>query len=123
MAIYVFKDYQLGLFIWLPMVMGIVSTIIFGYKNPKTKDELRIISTKALLVFCIGMLLIAFEGIICLLMAAPIALVFNWIGYRIGHLILTKGILGYHPLMIVLFTISIPAMRVWKGGKRVYCSR
>jgi hypothetical protein len=116
MAIYIFKDYQFGLFIWLPMVMGVVSTIIYGYKNPKTKEELRNISTKALFIFCIGMLLIAFEGIICIVMAAPIALVFNWIGYRIGNLILKEGIFGYPPLMTILFIISIPAIMAFEDN-------
>lgn len=116
MAIYIFKDYQYGLFMWLPIAMGVISTITYGYKNPKTKGELSSISKKALFVFCIGMLLIAFEGIICLVMAAPIALVFNWIGFSIGHLILTKGIFGYPPLMTVLFAISIPAFMAFEDN-------
>lgn len=119
LAIYVFKDYQFGLFMWLPIVMGIVSTITYGYKNPKTKKELRVISTYALFIFCIGMLLIAFEGIICLLMAAPIAIIFNRIGYRIGNVILREGIFGSPPLMTILFIFSVPAIMAFEDSFKI----
>lgn len=114
-AVYVFKDYQMGLFIWLPLVMGVVSTVVYGYKNLKVKDSLRRITWVSFGIFCFGLLFLAFEGIICLVMAAPIGILFNWIGYRIGRLILTKGILGVPPLMTILFIFSVPAFMAFEN--------
>ena len=29
----IFRDYALGLFIWLPLVLGATSTLLYGYNN------------------------------------------------------------------------------------------
>src|SRR5579872_1930129 len=84
LAIDVFVNYALGLFIWLPLVMGILSTLLFGYNNNTNRRSCYLVSLYSLLVFCIGLLTFAFEGIICIIMAAPIGLFFNWFGYLIG---------------------------------------
>ncbi len=42
LAMNVFKDYAFGLFIWLPLVMGATSTMIYGFKNSKNRRSMRI---------------------------------------------------------------------------------
>ena len=115
LAIIVYRDYVFGLFVWLPTVMGITSTVVLGYKNPVSFDKLRKTTFISLLIFCVGLLLFAFEGIICVVMAAPIAFLFNWIGYRLGKIILTKGIFGSPPLMNLLFIASVPLMMAFEN--------
>lgn len=119
LAIYVWQDYQFGLFIWLPLVMGVVSTVIYGYKNPDALKDLRSSSWVSLIIFCAGLLFFAFEGIICLIMAAPIGLIFSWIGHRIGRMILLEGVLGYPPLMVILFIFSVPAIMAFENNIKV----
>jgi hypothetical protein len=63
LATNVFKDYAWGLFIWLPLVLGATSTIIYGYNNPTAKHKLFNISFWTLLVFCSGLLLFAWKCI------------------------------------------------------------
>jgi hypothetical protein len=116
LAIYFFQDYVFGLFVWLPVVMGIVSTVTFGYKHPVSTRALRNNSMLALLFYCMGMLLLAFEGTICLVMAAPIGLLFNWAGYRLGRMTLTNQKLGTPPLTTLLFALSVPAFMAFEDN-------
>jgi hypothetical protein len=44
MAIYYFRDYSYGLFIWLPAVLGALSTMIYGFQNIVYRKVFRNIS-------------------------------------------------------------------------------
>ena len=59
-------DYAVGLFIWLPIVMGAISTILVGYKTTASRKRMRNISFINLAIFCFGLLSFAWEGVICL---------------------------------------------------------
>jgi hypothetical protein len=106
-ATHIFPSYSFGLFIWLPIVIGSLSTIIFAYKNDVIKYECRNTSYITLLVFCLGLLSFAFEGLICIIMAAPIGLFFTWIGYLIGYQIIKSKIINTS-LVSVLIIILTP---------------
>jgi hypothetical protein len=56
LATNVFRDYAFGLFIWLPTVMGAVSTMLLAYNNQAGKKLLRNISFATLGIFCLGLL-------------------------------------------------------------------
>ncbi len=116
LAIYVFEDYRLGLFIWLPLVMGVVSTVIYGFKNPIVKDNLRWISLMSLLIFALGMLIMAFEGVICLVMATPTSVFFNIVGYKIGRIILANSSFGGPSFMTFLFVFSVPVFMAFEDN-------
>ena len=62
----VFRDYAVGLFIWLPVVMGAISTILVGYKTTTASRKLmRNISFINLAIFCFGLAeCFAWEGVI-----------------------------------------------------------
>lgn len=109
LATNVFKDYAFSLFIWLPLVMGASSTILLAYNNSTTKRNCRNNSFFTLLVFCIGLFTFALEGIICIVMAAPIGLFFTWLGYLIGWQIVRKYFPGSTPTTLSILIISVPA--------------
>jgi len=110
LATNVFRDYAVGLFIWLPLVLGASATIIYGYKNEVTKRALRLTAFLTLGIFCLGLLTFAFEGVICIAMAAPIGLFFTWLGYLIGYQIIKNKTVGNAPTAMVLLFISVPAV-------------
>lgn len=110
LATNVFRDYAIGLFIWLPIVLGASATIIYGYKNEVTKRALRLNAFLTLGIFCLGLLTFAFEGIICIAMAAPIGLFFTWVGYLIGYQIIKNKTVGDAPTAMVLLFISVPGV-------------
>jgi len=106
-AMDVFPSYAFGLFVWLPIMIGTISTVIYAYKNQTTRDGCRTVAYFALLTFCLGLLTFAFEGMICIIMAAPIGLLFTWIGYRIGYAMIKSTIINA-PLVSILLIVSVP---------------
>lgn len=115
LAISLFRDYAFGLFIWLPFVMGIVSTVVLGYKNPSTTRNLRDVSFSALGIFCLGLLFFAMEGIICLVMAAPLGFLFNWLGYRAGRYMLKDSRFGSPPTTTLILILSVPSFMAFEN--------
>ncbi|HRI79193.1 MAG TPA: hypothetical protein PLR06_06610 [Cyclobacteriaceae bacterium] len=106
----VYRDYAFGLFVWLPTVMGTSSTLIQGYRNPIEKKHYRNTAYLSMFIFCLGLLTFAWEGIICMVMAAPIGILFTWIGYRLGNFILKSSLNPNIPTAIIVLILSVPAM-------------
>ncbi|MCW3123009.1 MAG: hypothetical protein JWQ38_2501 [Flavipsychrobacter sp.] len=116
LATNVYRDYALGLFIWLPVVIGITSVLVYGYKNDEVnRKQLRNTAYLSLLVLCFGMLFFAWEGVICMIMAAPIGLFFTWIGFLIGYAIIKSTISNSAPLVIVTLFVSVPAFMAFEN--------
>jgi len=112
---YVFKDYAWGLFVWLPIVLGATSTLLYGYKNETRRKKLFFISFITLLFFCMGLLLYAWEGIICMVMAFPIGLLFTYIGHWIGCQILTSKLANGSTVTFLLF-LSVPTVMSFENA-------
>lgn len=110
LATIVFGDYAFGLFIWLPFVMGAMTTIILGHKNEVKKSFLRSLSFATLAIFCIGLLAFAFEGVICVVMALPIGIFFNWLGHLVGYEIIKKKLITNVPTTLSILILSVPAL-------------
>ena len=116
LATNIFRDYALGLFVWLPLVLGATSTLILSYKNPIPKIQLRNNAYYTLLIFCIGLLCFAWEGIICLIMAAPIGLGFTYVGFLIGYSISKSRINSSTPTTIIILLLSVPALMAFEDN-------
>lgn len=110
----VFIDYGFGFFIWLPLVLGATSTLILAYKSSVPRQQLRNNAYLTLLVFCIGLLTFAWEGVICLIMAAPIGFVFTYLGFLIGFLFSKSNLKGQTPTAIILLVLSAPALMAFE---------
>ena len=116
LATNVFRDYALGLFVWLPLVLGATSTLIFAYKNSIARKTLRNNAYLTLLIFCIGLLFFAWEGLICLLMAAPIGFAFTYFGFLIGHGLSKSKISNSTPTAIILLILSVPSLMAFEDN-------
>jgi len=110
LATNIYKNYALGLFVWLPIVLGLTSTLIFSYKNSVDRKVLRDNAYLTLLIFCIGLLFFAWEGIICLMMAAPIGLLFTYVGFLIGYYISKNKARHQTPTVLILLFLSVPSL-------------
>lgn len=110
LATNVFGDYAFGLFVWLPLVMGAMTTIIYGHNNDVKKSFLRNLSFATLVIFCIGLLAFAFEGVICIIMSLPIGIFFNWLGHLIGYELLKKKTVSKIPTTLSVLILSVPAL-------------
>ena len=110
LAVNFFRTYAFGLFVWLPIVMGVFSTIL-SFRMARTDQKpLKRVPFISILVFCLGLLAFAFEGLICIIMALPLGVFFTWLGYFIGCWILrkkwTKGI----SVAMCMLTLSVPGV-------------
>jgi Polyketide cyclase / dehydrase and lipid transport len=119
LATNVFRNYALGLFIWLPFVLGATSTLILAYKNSVPRKELRNNSYCTLLIFCIGLLAFAWEGIICLAMAAPIGFLFTYLGFLIGNALSKSKLNNSTPTAIILLMLSVPSLMAFENNIKI----
>jgi uncharacterized membrane protein YhaH (DUF805 family) len=79
--------YGWGLFVALPFCIGLFSVLLHGFHRPRSLPSC--LAVASLSVALLGALLLAFavEGVICLMMAAPIALALSLMGGSVGYLI------------------------------------
>jgi len=120
LATNIFRDYALGLFIGLPVFLGASSTLILAHKNSVPRKELRNNSYWTLLIFCVGLLAFAWEGIICLAMAAPIGFLFTYVGFLIGHVFSKSKLSNGTPAAIILLMLSVPLLMAFENDKETY---
>lgn len=111
LATNIFTAYAYGLFIWLPFVMGFSSTMLLAHNNDsRTKYDCLSISFFTLFIYCLGLLTFAFEGLICIVMAAPIGLLFNWLGFLVAWKVVNKKIAKNLPTTLSILILSVPTL-------------
>jgi hypothetical protein len=86
-SIYLLHDYGWGLFIGLPFILGMASALLYGIRTPRTAGQCTTIGLCAVLAAAAVLLLFAFEGIICIIMAAPLWVPLACLGAGVGYLI------------------------------------
>jgi len=69
----IFRDYGWSLFVGLPFGLGFLSVLIFGYHEPRSLRRCMELSLLAVLAAGCALLAVALEGMICLVMALPLA--------------------------------------------------
>ncbi|HYG17203.1 MAG TPA: hypothetical protein VEC12_15710 [Bacteroidia bacterium] len=90
LGIYWIGSYGIALFILIPFFIGACSTILYGRGRAITRRAASKIGFLTLGIFTAGLLFFAIEGIICIAMVAPIAVLLTWIGSLAGLAILNK---------------------------------
>jgi hypothetical protein len=83
----VLQSYGFGLFVGAPFALGMISVLLFGFSRPQPLGACLIVAVSALALAGLAILLVALEGAICLIMAAPIALVLTLLGAFVGYAI------------------------------------
>ena len=79
------RQYGWGLFVALPFAMGLLSVLVYGYHGHRDLAGCLGVSLLSVAVAGRALLVLAPEGIICLLMAAPLALSLAALGGAIGY--------------------------------------
>ena len=83
----VFSNYGFGLFVGIPFSLGLVSVLVYSYHEPRRLGLCFMEATLAAGLGCLLLLGFAIEGVICLVMAAPLALPLALIGGFVGYLV------------------------------------
>ncbi len=111
-TIYGAGEYGVALFILIPLLIGLISTSILGYKNAISTKQARQIGFLTLFILALCLLVFAIEGIICMVMAAPFALLLTWLGTVIGHSLISKNSKqSFNSVLFLIVLIPLVASR------------
>jgi uncharacterized membrane protein YhaH (DUF805 family) len=81
------KSYGWGLFVALPFCLGLFSVLVYSYHEPRRFGACLAVSVVPIGLLGAVLLVVAVEGLICLLMAAPFALGLAALGGALGYAI------------------------------------
>jgi hypothetical protein len=81
------QQYGWGLFVGVPFVMGLASVLVYGVRERRTIGECLLVAMLSAFLAGLAVIAVAFEGVICLVMAAPLAAGLALIGGLIGYAI------------------------------------
>ena len=84
-------NYGWGLFVGIPFFLGLNSSLICGFHRRRSLGTCLLVSVLSTMLVGLALFAIAVEGIICLAMALPLALVIALFGGFIGFLIQDCG--------------------------------
>jgi uncharacterized membrane protein YhaH (DUF805 family) len=111
MGTYVLRDYGWGVFVGIPFALPMISVVLFGRRRPRGYGECLTLGMAWLACLYAGLTIFLMEGIICLLMALPLALPIVLLGASVGYLIQRRP-LGTADVarLVVVVLAALPAM-------------
>jgi len=102
--------YGWGLFVALPFCLGMFSVLLYSYHSPRDWWACLNVALLPVGILGVALILVAMEGVICVLMAAPFALGLAGLGGMLGY-----TIQAHHwrpkqtPAMLSIVILMIPA--------------
>lgn len=87
LSVSAFAVYGWGLFVALPFCLGLFSVLLHGYHRTRSLPSCLIVASLSIALLGGILLALAVEGLVCLAMAAPIALPLGLMGGGMGYLI------------------------------------
>src|SRR6478672_17186 len=107
-GIYEIGQYGIFIFFLVPFFIGFASPIIYGYKHQITFKEARNIGFLSLAFYSLALLIFAIEGLICIMMAFPLGILFTWVGSIFGHMFINNQ-KPSAPSALLILIIAFPA--------------
>jgi hypothetical protein len=107
----VLQSYGFSLFVGAPFTLGMVTVLLFGFSRPKPFGPCIGVAMAAVPLAGMAILLVAFDGAICLIMAAPIAFFLAFLGAVVGYVIQSRPWLNDQAASLMLAVlIVLPAL-------------
>lgn len=108
----ILQEYGWGLFVALPFSLGLASTMIYGFGQPRTYGSCIVVSSLSTVFLGCGLLALAVEGIVCVVMAAPLGLAFSLMGGSIGYWIQRgRWYDRSAPAVLSIVLLAVPAIQ------------
>ncbi|MEL6867022.1 MAG: hypothetical protein AAFP19_21540 [Bacteroidota bacterium] len=106
----VLGEYGAALFVLVPLMLGIVTPIIHGYHHSLSVKQSIQVSLLALAFLGMLFLILAFEGVICIMMSLPIVVPINVVGAYFGFLLQRRDSPNNIPISLIISVFAIPAL-------------
>lgn len=103
-------DYGWGLFVGVPFCSGFFAALIHGERKQRTLRESLFVGLVSVSLAGVSLLVFAVEGLICILMAAPLALALAALGALVGHFIQAARQRDVPPQLYCVPMLAIPLM-------------
>jgi uncharacterized membrane protein YhaH (DUF805 family) len=102
--------YGWGLFVALPFCLGMFSVLLYSYHSPRDWWTCLNVALLPVGILGVALILVAMEGVICVLMAAPFALGLSALGGMLGYAIQAHHWRPKHtPAILSIVILMIPA--------------
>src|ERR1700722_11406158 len=117
LSVQTFQSYGWGVFIALPFLGGLISTMLHGMGRRRTLKECMAVATVSPIIVAVGVILAAIDGAICVLMYLPLAIPMSWIGGAVGYS-LQRGVIrqGGAGKIIAILVLFMP---LFMGAERI----
>lgn len=117
----VLRSYGFGVFVAAPFALGLMAAMIHGLPQRRSKKECQSVALTALALAGAAALALAFEGLICIVMAAPIALVLVVLGGMVGYVVQSRPWASETaPTLMMGLLVVMPSLMTAEsfGGKK-----
>jgi uncharacterized membrane protein YhaH (DUF805 family) len=116
----VIGSYGWSLFIALPFCMGLFAVLLHSYHEPRSIESCLQVAVMPIVILGAVLVAIAIEGIICVLMAAPIAMLLALLGGLIGFAIQAHHWGANHrPAMLSVILFLLPSAFVGEHAAKL----
>ena len=109
----VLGNYGWGIFVALPFCMGFGAALMYGYRRPRSLRSSIGVACLSVTLFGGALLAVAFEGLICVAMAAPLALPLAAFGGFCAHRVQRRrGIQPDAPVILSMLVLLTPGVQM-----------
>ncbi len=81
------RNYGWGLFVGLPFGLGLSSVLVYGYHAPRPLGKCLLVSLLSAGLASVILIGVAIEGVVCIVMAAPLGAIVSLFGGLVGYMI------------------------------------
>jgi hypothetical protein len=106
----VLRQYGWSLFVGLPFSLGFLSVLVYGYHERRSFWQCMGVSALATLVAGAALIVVAIEGIVCLIMAAPLAAAMAMVGGCVAYQIQNSDWWHGRPTQVFCVAIVAPLL-------------
>ncbi len=110
------QSYGWALFVTLPYVLGLIATVSLAASGRRSLEDGISVTLVSLGAVGLALVLIALEGVICIIMAAPLAVALGTAGAVTGNLLLRAGMRST-PRMMCAVGLAAPALLAGESVK------
>jgi hypothetical protein len=102
-SVFLLGDYGLSLFVGLPFIVGFIASSAFNKKEKRSRSLSVLVSLLSTIVTALTLLLLAFEGVLCVAMLAPFAAVLASIGGLLARELSDSGSSANFAILAIIF--------------------